>query len=405
MNDILNISNQIQFDDRITKVEYRRILPYNTLTYNHNDELRFQIQHQEHFILPSESYIYIEGRVVHTDDSASDITKVHLVKNAPAFFFDEARYNICGKEIDRTRNVGITSTLKILSTRNTDEALSLSNGGWSLKTTQETSTVGDFNFCFRLDNIFGFANDYKAIIPNAQHELILQRSKNDDNSCRLLTAAAFKFRVSISKIEWRVPYIFLNDVEKLQLYDTINIGRPISIAFRAWDFHEYPLLPKTTKHQWTVKTSTQLEKPRYIFFAMQTLRKDVVTADSTQFDSNKLQEFSVYLNDEKYPNFDLNLDFGIKRVGVLYELLTNFQKSFRGSTCHPQMSVKEFMESPFIVIDCSRQNEVMKSGVVDIRIEFKTSANIPASTAAYCVIVHDRVIDYYPLENRVETHI
>lgn len=312
MSDILNITNQIQFDDRITKAEYRRILPYNTLTFGYNDEIRFQIQHQEHFLLPSESYIYIEGRIIHTDKTASDNKKVRLINNAPTFFFDEAQYNICGKEIERTRNVGITSTLKIFSTRNTDEALSLSNGGWAPKDIPDRSVEGDFNFCVRLDSIFGFANDHKTIIPNAQHELILHRSKNDLNCC-FVTNAEFKFRVSLTKMEWRVPFIFLNDVEKLRLYNTMNIGRPISIAFRVWDLHEYPLLPKTTSHQWTVKTSTQLEKPRYIFFAMQTNRKDVATLDSSKFDSNNLEELSVYLNDETYPNFTFSLEFGIKQ--------------------------------------------------------------------------------------------
>lgn len=405
MNDILNINDQIQFDERITKEEYRRILPYNTLTYNHNDEIRFQIQHQEHCILPSESFIYVEGHLSHTDKSSTDVKKAYLIQNAPAFLFDEVRYNLCGKEIDRTRNVGITSTIKILSTRNSDEAKALSNGGWNLTSKQIIPLLGDFSFYIRLDNILGFADDHKKIIPNAQHELILLRSKNDHNvGFRVSKEKDFAFKFTIDKIEWRVPYIFLNDSEKLTLYKTINAGNALPIAFRSWELHEYPLLPTTTKHHWTVKTSTQLEKPRYIFFAMQTLRNNIDAADSSKFDANNVQEFCVYLNDEKYPNFNFNLNFNADRFGVLYEQLLNFQKSFRGSS-QPQISITEFKNSPFVVIDCSRQNEAIKSGSVDVRIEFQTSENIPDSTAAYCIIVHDRIIDYYPIENRIETHI
>ncbi|KYN12370.1 hypothetical protein ALC57_15485, partial [Trachymyrmex cornetzi] len=52
-----------------------------------------------------------------------------------------------------------------------------------------------------------------------------------------------------------------------------------------------------------------------------------------------------------------------------------------------------------VVIDCSRQNESVKSATVDIRIEFECMENIPLNTTAYCLIIHDRVIEYNPLTN------
>lgn len=38
---------------------------------------------------------------------------------------------------------------------------------------------------------------------------------------------------------------------------------------------------------------------------------------------------------------------------------------------------------PISVIDCSHQNETLKSGAVDIRHDFKTSENIPEDTTRY----------------------
>ncbi|KYN35075.1 hypothetical protein ALC56_10595 [Trachymyrmex septentrionalis] len=55
--------------------------------------------------------------------------------------------------------------------------------------------------------------------------------------------------------------------------------------------------------------------------------------------------------------------------------------------------------SPFVVIDCSRQNESIKSATVDIRIEFECKENIPLNTTAYCLIIHDKMIEYNPLIN------
>ncbi|XP_018368245.1 PREDICTED: matrix metalloproteinase-14-like [Trachymyrmex cornetzi] len=36
------------------------------------------------------------------------------------------------------------------------------------------------------------------------------------------------------------------------------------MCFRSWDLYEFPQLQSTTKHSWAVKTTSQLEKPRYL---------------------------------------------------------------------------------------------------------------------------------------------
>ena len=50
---------------------------------------------------------------------------------------------------------------------------------------------------------------------------------------------------------------------------------------------------------------------------------------------------------------------------------------------------------------CSRQIESIKNGTVDVRIEFEFKENVPANTTAYCLILHDRVVEYNPLTNVV----
>ena len=44
----------------------------------------------------------------------------------------------------------------------------------------------------------------------------------------------------------------------------------------------------------------------------------------------------------------------------------------------------------------------MKSGLVDIRLEFEAKENFPAQTAAYCLILHDRVIEYKPISDEIK---
>ncbi|RLU21130.1 hypothetical protein DMN91_005503 [Ooceraea biroi] len=77
---------------------------------------------QDLYTLPCESYLYIDGTfsvdgaAAEGDAQAAPVapgeSQTHLVNNCAAFLFDELRYELNGVEIDRSRNVGVTSTLK-----------------------------------------------------------------------------------------------------------------------------------------------------------------------------------------------------------------------------------------------------------------------------------------------------
>ncbi|XP_072750554.1 uncharacterized protein [Anoplolepis gracilipes] len=159
--------------------------------------------------------------------------------------------------------------------------------------------------------LLGFCEDYKRVVKNARHELILIRSRNDNNC--LFGAQAAEAEIELHKIQWRMPHIILNEISKLSLLRALESGRYLNMSFRSWDLYEFPLLHSTTKHLWTVKTASQLEKPRYVIFALQTDKKNVASKDITKSDDCKLTNVKLYLNSDFYPYDDLNLDFDKKR--------------------------------------------------------------------------------------------
>ena len=183
----------------------------------------------------------------------------------------------------------------------------------------------------------------------------------------------------------------------------MDSGRDLSVPFRSWDLYEFPLLQTTTKHSWAVKAATQLEKPRYVIFALQTARKNIISEQGYKFDNCKLTNVKLYLNSEFYPYDDMNLDFEKKKIGVLYDMYARFRKTYyENENDETLLNMEKFLlDGPFVVIDCSRQNEAVKSGTVDVRIEFEAKDNIPPNTTAYCLIIHDRIIEYNPLTNVV----
>ena len=97
----------------------------------------------------------------------------------------------------------------------------------------------------------------------------------------------------------------------------------------------------------------------------------------------------------------MNLDIERNKFAILYDMYVKFQKTYYGyNNRDALLFVTEFnVNGPFVVIDCSCQNESIKSATVDIRIEFECKENISLNTTAYCLIIHDRVIEYNPLTN------
>ncbi|KYN30233.1 hypothetical protein ALC57_00301 [Trachymyrmex cornetzi] len=181
--------------------------------------------------------------------------------------------------------------------------------------------------------------------------------------------------------------------------------RTVTMASRSWDLYEYPLSQNTTNHSWAVKTATQLEKPRYVIFALQTGRKNVMSQNDCVFDDCNLGNVKLYLNSTFYPYDDLNLDFGKKRYAILFDMYAHFRRIYYEIDCFETLlNVLSFTEEgPFVTIGCSRQYESVKSTTVDVRIEFdcRQICITAANTTAYCLIIHDRGVQYNPLTNVV----
>jgi len=145
------------------------------------------------------------------------------------------------------------------------------------------------------------------MVINARHELILIRACNQQLSGR--SGDRTNARIIQSTV---ANAVLLSEINKLSMLRALESERYLSMAFRSWDLYEFPLLQSTTKHSWAIKTAIQLEKPRYVIFAMQTGRRNVISEDISRFDC-KLTNAKLYLNSECYPYDDLNLDFDKNR--------------------------------------------------------------------------------------------
>ena len=202
--------------------------------------------------------------------------------------------------------------------------------------------------------------------------------------------------IKLDKLVWKVPHVKLSDEQRLLLLKIIDKNQILPIAFRSWDLYEHPSLPTGTQQEtWTVKASSSLERPRYVIIAFQTDRQRNITKDTSNFDHCKLRNVKVFLNSEQYPYDDINLDFDKAKTALLYDMFTRFQTSYYGKTSEPLLSREEFLTlTPIVVVDCSKQSDAIRTSTVDMRIEFELSQNFPANTRAFCLVVHDRIVEY-----------
>ena len=402
MADILDIQSGLEFDESVSHYEIHAHHPYTSLNFNNSDEIRISIQHQDLNLLPSRSCIHVIGRLIKSDaKDATPFARTALVNNAICHLFEEIRYELNAIEIDRCKNVGVTSVIKGWPSFNPNQKIILENAGWLCENGQNiVKAAGYFDIFIPLNMILGFAEDYRKIVVNMKHELVLSRSRTDLNAV-VQTATARDnptyegFKIELLKIEWLMPYIQLSTQYKIRLLRQIEKSKPLSISFRSWELYEYPTLPTSTKHVWTVKTSNQLEKPRFVILGFQTNRKNQNSANASLFDHCNLSEVKLFLNSQYYPYGSLNIDIDRNQFAILYDMFANFQQSYYGKNSEPLLTKANFINNvPLIVIDCSRQNDSLKNEPVDVRLEFESKNNFPENTSAYCLILHDRVVEY-----------
>ncbi|XP_060874004.1 uncharacterized protein LOC132947789 [Metopolophium dirhodum] len=396
---------------KITQKHYHSFTPYSNMSLSNNDEIRISVLNMDAYTLPCESYIYIEGRVNKPSDAVGD---VRFSNNGLAFLFSEMRYEINGIEIQKLKTPGVASCLKAYCSYTPNDLNTLENAAWDSAMDGEDNknfmSNNVFTGCIPLKHLFGFCEDYKIILLNCNQQLILNRASTDLDAIHVVGEGATeavsknrKITIELTRVVWKMPIIRVSDKEKLRLIKVVDSCKTLSCAFRTWDLCEYPILPRNTSHSWTVKFSNLLEKPRFVLFGLQTDRKKNIEIDAGRFDHCQLKNLKVHLNSEVYPYEDFRADFKNNTTSILYKAYADFQKSYyEKEYSEPLLSKHIFQNySPIIVVDLSCQNDNVKSSTVDLRIEFETDTVIPEKTTAYCLILHDQIINYSPFSGEV----
>lgn len=404
---IFDIHRKPNFDDSISRVEVRTYYPY-VKSFENNDVIDIAVNQSDSWFLMSDSAITIKGKI--------DITgpgDVDLVHNAGAFFFDSVSYQICGKEMEFVRDPGRVSTLRGYLCYELNSSKSLAIAGWNFPSIPiVNSSDKSFRMVIPLKHLFGIFNDYQKVMYGKQ-SFRLVRARND-NDCLLIkeasspndvtTASKTTAKINIESIDLKVVHIVPNDSIKLELLQTIKQDPALIIPYRKWEIHELPSLKAdATREIWAVKTSSAVESPRYVIVGFQTNRNGNTKTDPTQFDHINISNIRLSLNADYWPHERMILDFEKHEFSEAHKNYTTFCQSFNGmmSNFHPLLDYVAFKTHCLFVIDCSRREDSVKSSTIDIKLDIEAQKGFPADTKAFCLIIHDCMMEYHPLSEIV----
>ena len=423
MNSILSITDPILKDDSIDR--YEEIVYEPVVGTNLNapgQDIRLTVETQDIFTHPSESFLIVEGRLLKTDNNSyGDNDPITLTNNGIMLLFKRIRYDLSGQEIESLVHPGQATTMLGLLKYPDDFSKSKGlNQLWYKDTTVDPSIdnnagfssrqayiikssvpKGSFSFRIPLKHIFGFCEDYDKVVYGLKHNLTLTR--NDDKNAIFKAAndgggnPITAGKVILSIVSWFMPHVTPADKDKMELYKIIERKEKIPVGYRMIQC-DSASIPQATSFSWRLSVKSSPEVPRFIIVGFQTDKSSNQLTNPSLFNHVNVSNIYVMLNSVRYPTTDYNIGFLGAKYSRAYGDAAEFRTKFFNMNeliSNPNITPLEYRPLyPLFLFDVSKQSEKLKYSTTDIQIKMYFSANVPADTQAYAVIISDRLINF-----------
>ena len=154
MNDILRTTEPILSDDIIDKYEYIEYNPVVGANLNSGD-IRINIETQDIFTHPCESFLLIEGQLLKNNDTLyADADALSLINNGMMYLFKNIKYQLSGQEIESILNPGQATTMLGLLKYPDDFSKSQGLNQLWYKDTSATAILDNNNIGFMLRHTY-----------------------------------------------------------------------------------------------------------------------------------------------------------------------------------------------------------------------------------------------------------
>ncbi len=344
--DILSFTETPIKDESIEEYEYHEYEPVTGTNLNNSCEIMINIETQDLFTHPSESYLIVEGRLTKADGTAyANADEVSLTSNAIMHLFSNIKYQLSGQEIESLSSPGQGSTMLGLLKYPDDfsksqglnqlwykdtgtTAVIADNSGFAVRQSyliKSPDPKGTFSFRIPLKHIFGFCEDYTKIIYGLKQTLTLVRKVNNDAIFRDGGEDAGK--ITLEKVSWFIPHVLPADAEKFQLYKTIESKVTLPVNYRMRQC-EHISVPQSTNFTWRLSVTSSPERPRWVIVGFQTEKANDQETNPSVFDNVNVRNMYIMLNSTRYPAVDYNLSFGKQQFSRVYGDAAAFRSKF-----------------------------------------------------------------------------
>ena len=212
-SDILRFTEAPLTDDGIQSYEWHEYEPAARTNLNTAGDIVINVQLQDEWYHPAESYLLFEGRLTKADGTAyANADAVTLAHNGLMYLFSQIGYLLSSQDIETVYHPGqATTLLGMLKYPNDFQLAQGLNQLWNKDTAttahltdnvgfgvrhvyliEKPTTKGTFSFTVPLKHIFGFCDDYNKVIYGMKHTLKFVRKSDDDAIFRANSAAAVK---------------------------------------------------------------------------------------------------------------------------------------------------------------------------------------------------------------------
>jgi len=278
--EILSFTEEPIIDESIQEYEHHEYEPQARTNLNSAGEITLNIELQDLFTHPCESYLVFEGRLTKADGTAyANADSVALTNNGIMYLFSNLSYRLSNQEIESVHHPGQATTMLGLLKYPDDfaraqglnqlwrkdtavAAVAADNAGFSARhkyIIQLPKVKGTFSFRVPSKHIFGFCEDYGKIVYGLKHQLTLVRKSDDDAIFK--TAAVAAGKVSLNKISWFMPHVLPADAEKFSLYKNIESKVSLPVAYRTRQY-DMITVPESTLFSWRLGVKRAPEKAR-----------------------------------------------------------------------------------------------------------------------------------------------
>ena len=415
MNDILRITEPLLSDDSIDRYEHIEYNPVVGANLNSGD-IRINIETQDIFTHPCESFLLIEDQLLKNDDTLyANGNAITITNNGIIYIFKNIKYQLSRQEIESILNPGQATTMLGLLKYPDDFSKSQGlNQLWYKDTNPEASIAnntcfnvrqdyiirtpnpkGSFSFRIPLKHIFGFCGDYNKILYGMKQTLTLTR--DNDNNAIFRANGVDVGKIRLDKISWYMPHVMPADQDKMELYKIIEKKEKLPVGYRMIQCDSAPV-PQTTSFTWRLAVKSSPEVPRFIIVGFQTDKNNNQETNPAVFNHVGVKNIYVTLNSTRYPEVDYEISFDKFQFSRVYGDAALFRSKFFNMdelVSNPNITPADYKSLyPLFLFDVSKQSERLKYYVTDIQIKAFFENNVPGNTEAYAFIISARLINF-----------